>query len=172
MPSVDPRIEYERRQAADAWRHAEAAATPRDALAWLERAHRFVPGDQNIAFSLALNRLADGAAAAALELFASIGARHPTRAVRCGIAAACLALGRVAEAEAAIGAALAESTPDPLLAGLAHRVGEESRLVRPARRRHTAVRGGVSGHVPAGRAALPGLPTAAYCPRPGRRPAN
>ena len=122
MTPSEARIEYERRQARDAWRRAEAAATPGEALGWLDRAHRFVPGDQNIAFSLALTRLAVGDAPCALELFSDIASRHPTREVRCGIAAAYLAMGLAAQASAEIGRALAASAPNEVLASLARRV--------------------------------------------------
>jgi len=120
---LNPRIDYERRQAEESWRRAEAAATPTESLPWLDRAHRYVPGDQNIAFSLALARLAAGDAAGALDLFTEIAKHHPTREVLCGIATACLTMGRVAEATAAIGRALATSAPDDVLARLAARVG-------------------------------------------------
>jgi GT2 family glycosyltransferase len=122
LTPLEARIEYERGQAKDAWRRAETEAAPADALPWLDRAHRYVPGDQNIAFSLALTRLADGDAAGALELFTEIAVRHPTREVRCGIATAWLAMGRTAEAGAEVGRALASSVPNQVLASLATRV--------------------------------------------------
>jgi GT2 family glycosyltransferase len=122
MTPAEIRAEYEREQARSAWDRAESATDPDEARTWLERAHRFVPGDQNIAFALALARLTTGDNAASLDLFRIIAQRHATRDVCCGIAAAALALGEIAEAADAIGRALATAAPNETVTGLAGRI--------------------------------------------------
>src|ERR1700733_15336427 len=70
-PADTSRTEYERRQAEQAWRQAEIeleAGRVGAARPWLERAFRFTPSDQNLAFALATARLGDGDFAAALDL--------------------------------------------------------------------------------------------------------
>ena len=123
-PADTSRTEYERRQAEQAWRQAEIeleAGRVGAARPWLERAFRFTPSDQNLAFALATARLGDGDFAAALDLLNRIAARHAVREVFVGQAAAALALGRVPDAVGHLAQALAGFTVDPALVSLAER---------------------------------------------------
>jgi GT2 family glycosyltransferase len=113
------RLDYERSQAEQAWRNGERASDPHEARCWLERAYRFTPSDQNLAFALASACLEAGDPDAALALFEKIAARHPVREVLAGIAACALALGRHGRAREAVGRALSLAAPDPVLEALA-----------------------------------------------------
>jgi GT2 family glycosyltransferase/glycosyltransferase involved in cell wall biosynthesis len=116
------RIEYERRQAEQAWRIAEAeqaAGRVYSARDWVERAHRFTPSDQNLAFTLATLRLGTGDAKGAYDLFTAIAARHVVREVLAGQVAAALALHKPQQAGEALAQALSAFMTDSVLAGLA-----------------------------------------------------
>lgn len=128
MKSTQEWIEYERAQAEDAWRRAEAAADPHERRTWLERAHRYVSTDQNIAFALAAARLQAGDAAASLRVFESISQLYPTREVCCGIAAAALELNCLDTAIEAVRRALATAAADTTVIALAQRVTALARL--------------------------------------------
>jgi GT2 family glycosyltransferase/glycosyltransferase involved in cell wall biosynthesis len=121
------RIVYERRQAEQAWRTAEAeqaAGRRPSARDWLERAHRFTPSDQNLAFTLATLRLGTGDAQGAYDLFTAIATRHQVREVLAGQAAAALALHKPQLAGEALARALSAFVVDPVLAGLARTWGQ------------------------------------------------
>jgi GT2 family glycosyltransferase len=121
---MSPRLAYERDQAEYAWRQAEAATDPGDALRWLDRARRFTPSDANLTFALATARLATGDAAGALPLYTRLADRHGGRDVLAGIAACALSLGQHAVARDAIQRALSTSVPNATIAALANRLGE------------------------------------------------
>ncbi len=106
-----------RARAQDAWRRGEAGD-----LAWLERAHRLAPADQNLRFQLATRRLQAGDAAGAAKLFEAMAARFAVRECWSGLAASCRALGRNAEARAAVHAALSGFAADPGLVRLANQI--------------------------------------------------
>ncbi len=103
-----------RARAEDAWRRGEAGDS-----AWLERAHRLAPSDQNLRFALAMRRLRTGNAAGAVPLFADMAERFGVRECWAGLAAAHLALGQAAEARQALQAALSGFETDAGLAALA-----------------------------------------------------
>jgi GT2 family glycosyltransferase len=120
---MDPtRIEYERAQAETAWARARARTTPQAALPWLERAYRFTPSDQNLAFSLATARMAAGRLDEALALFVHMARRHESPEILSGIAACAAMLGRTAQAREAVGRALARFVPDATIRALAARL--------------------------------------------------
>jgi GT2 family glycosyltransferase len=122
MSDATSRLAYERAQAETAWRRAESCATPHDALPWLERAHRFTPSDQNLAFALASARMAAGQMAAARDLFARLAARHGGREILAGLTVCALALGETAAALEATGRALRTAVPDATIMALASRM--------------------------------------------------
>lgn len=107
-----------------AWRAAQEATDPTAARAWLERAHRFVPGDRNITFALATSRLAAGEAAAARALFAELACAHDTAEIWTGLAACALLEGDAAAASAALARRLAGFAIDGATEALAHRLAE------------------------------------------------
>jgi GT2 family glycosyltransferase/glycosyltransferase involved in cell wall biosynthesis len=116
------RVDYERDQAQAAWREADlaqSAGQTHAARQWLERAYRFTPSDQNLAFALATARLVDADAVAALELFTLMASRHAVRELFAGQAAAALAARLPQEAAAHMARALSGFTLDAALAGLA-----------------------------------------------------
>jgi GT2 family glycosyltransferase/glycosyltransferase involved in cell wall biosynthesis len=119
------RAEYDRRQASDAWRMGEAAQARSDtteALRWLERAFRFTPDDQNLAFTLATTRMVSGDALGALALFRRIAARHAVREVFTGLATSALLARDTAEATAATAQALSGFAANDTVCALAARV--------------------------------------------------
>jgi GT2 family glycosyltransferase/glycosyltransferase involved in cell wall biosynthesis len=114
-----------------AWDTGERLAAEGDlagGLAWLGRAHRMAPSDQNLRFALARLRLLAGEAEAAAALFGDLARRHGVRECWVGLAAACLAAGRVTEAVAAAGSALSSCTADTSSAGIARRVVRQAGL--------------------------------------------
>ena len=118
------RTEYERRQAEQAWQRADverAAGRRAAARTWLERAFRFTPSDQNLAFAVATARLGDGDFQGTLDLLNRIAARHAVREVYVGQAAAALALGKPGDAALHLARALSGFTIDAAAAGLAER---------------------------------------------------
>jgi len=126
---VPDKLEYDYRRARllakNAWDKAEAQALEGDlpgAVAWMGRAHRIAPSDQNILVSLALLHLRAGDAEGAAALFGGLAARHVTRECLSGLMAAQLALGRIDAAAASAQAALCQIAADPSLAALAAQV--------------------------------------------------
>ena len=101
-------------RAQDAWSRGHAGDP-----AWLERAHRLAPADQNLRFAVAFARLRSGEAAAALPMFLDMAQRFGVRECWSGTVAACLALGQPAEARSALQAALSGFTADAGLLRLA-----------------------------------------------------
>ena len=110
-----------RARAQDAWRRGEAGD-----LAWLDRAHRLAPADQNLRFQLAFRRLQDDDAAGAAPLFADMAARFHVRECWSGLAACHLALGDRDAARAAVQAGLSGFEADSGLIRLAARVAGAS----------------------------------------------
>ncbi len=109
----------------EAWRRGEALAEAGDlaaGLAWLERAHRLAPNDQNLRFALAWLRLRAGDAAGAAALFAPMAAQFGLREAWCGLIGALLAEGRQVEAAAAMATALSGTAADGVLVGLARKI--------------------------------------------------
>jgi GT2 family glycosyltransferase/glycosyltransferase involved in cell wall biosynthesis len=113
------RLEYDTQQAIHAWVTAGKATSPQDARPWLERAYRFASADDQVAFSLATVRLADGDAAAARTLFETIAARHPVREVLTGLAASADAMGDRDAAMDALGRALCWYVPSESMLAIA-----------------------------------------------------
>jgi GT2 family glycosyltransferase/glycosyltransferase involved in cell wall biosynthesis len=118
---IESRFEYEQRQSREAWRRAELETHPADKRRWLERALRFTPSDQNLAFAVAEARLMDGDADAAMALFGRIAARHAVREVLCGLAASALLAGARETAVEAIGKALSGFAVEPTVLAIAAR---------------------------------------------------
>ncbi len=114
-PDLDSRPAQARAQ--DAWQRGEAGD-----LAWLDRAHRRAPSDQNLRFQLAFRRLQSGNAAGAAPLFEDMARRFNVRECWSGLAASLLALGHDEAARAAIHTALSRFEADPGLIRLAGRV--------------------------------------------------
>jgi len=113
------------RLARTAWDKGEALAASGDltgALAWLGRAHRIAPADQNICFGLARLRLRAGDSLGAAALFAPMALKYRVRECFGGLIAASLAAGRIADAADAAQSALSETATDAALAVLAARV--------------------------------------------------
>ncbi len=117
-PILDTRPAQARAQ--DAWRRGEAGD-----LAWLDRAHRLAPADQNLRFQLAFRRLQSGDAAGAAPLFEDMARRFNVRECWSGLAACLLALGRVEAGRAAIHTALSRFEADPGLIRLAAQLAGE-----------------------------------------------
>jgi GT2 family glycosyltransferase/glycosyltransferase involved in cell wall biosynthesis len=92
------------------------------ALRWLERAHRLLPGDPNAILSLASACLASDPARAQ-ALFADISARHDVRQAWLGLAAARLRLAGPGAAAEPLAAALSGHVFDAGVASLANRIG-------------------------------------------------
>ncbi len=110
-----------RAEARLAWDKGEALAAAGDVvggLAWLGRAHRIAPTDQNLSFSLACLRLRAGDPEGAARLFAAM-ARFDVRECWTGLALASLQLGRTAEAVDAVRQGLSSHAVDPALASVA-----------------------------------------------------
>ncbi len=125
-PEID--LSKARELARTAWDKGEALAAAGamgEAVVWLGRAHRIAPADQNILFSLAWGHLRAGDAAGAESLFGQLAARHGTRETYCGWIAALLSLGRVSDAEHAMGRALSKNAADHALASLANQLVNE-----------------------------------------------
>ncbi len=118
------RLEYERAQAKQAWAKAQSASEPEEARQWLERAYRFTPSDQNLAFALASARMATGDRQAAQALFTRLGERHATPEVLAGLAACALATGDRDAARKAVARALSSVATDDVLAAIAGALGE------------------------------------------------
>lgn len=114
-----------RDMAKGAWDRGEALAAAGDlagAVAWIARAHRMAPSDQNILFSMAWVHLRAKDAERAAAVFGELALRHGTRESFCGWIAALLALRRFAHAEEVVRQALAQNAADPALSALAARV--------------------------------------------------
>jgi GT2 family glycosyltransferase/glycosyltransferase involved in cell wall biosynthesis len=93
-----------------------------EALRWLERAHRLLPGDPNAILSLASACLGSDPARAR-DLFAEITARYDVRQAWLGLAAARLRLADTEAAAEAVAAALSGHVFDPRTEALANRIG-------------------------------------------------
>jgi GT2 family glycosyltransferase/glycosyltransferase involved in cell wall biosynthesis len=105
-----------------AWDRGEALAEAGDhkgALAWLDRAHRMAPADQNLCLALAVQALAAGAADQAVTLFGELAARHGTGECWAGLAAAQLVAGRPQAAEAALSAGLSANAANESMQAVA-----------------------------------------------------
>ena len=114
-----------------AWDTGEARVAEGDlvgGLAWLGRAHRMAPSDQNLAFALAGLRLRTGDAAGAAALFAPMARRHDTRDCWVGLASALHMAGGVDAARAAMQRALSACAIDDSAIDLARRIADASRL--------------------------------------------
>ncbi len=128
-PAPRTRADVLRDEATEALRRGEAllaAGDPAAARDWLARAHRILPEEPAVAFTLAsaLLNLQDSGAA---SLFARAAAATDTREAWLGLAAAQWQAGQVAEAVAALGRMLRDHVlPDPAAAmlGLADAVAE------------------------------------------------
>ncbi len=117
-------------EARRAWSKGEALAASGDhegGLAWLGRAHRIAPTDQNLSFSLACLRLTSGDADGASRLFAQM-ARFDVRECWTGLALASLQLGQVAKAVEAVRRGLSAHALDAALASVAARAVREAGL--------------------------------------------
>jgi GT2 family glycosyltransferase/glycosyltransferase involved in cell wall biosynthesis len=136
-PAPRPRrekLEYDysraRRLAKSAWDKGEALARSGDVaagLAWVGRANRIAPADQNILFSLAWLSLRAGDTGQAIALFGRLADRHATRECFCGLIAALLAAGRREDAAHAAHAALSQNAADQALCTLAERAAAGTR---------------------------------------------
>jgi len=91
-------------------------------LAWLDRANRLAPADQNVRFSLAARLLQLGRFQAAKPLFADMARRFATPEGRTGLAACQLALGDLTDAAETIGEALSATEAGPALVQLARQL--------------------------------------------------
>ncbi len=103
-------------EARAAWQKGEALAAcgdARGALAWLGRAHRLAPADQNIRFALAWQQLQAGQAAESAQHFGAMARRHGVRECWIGLAVACRQLGRVDEARDAVQSGLSTTAACP-----------------------------------------------------------
>nr|WP_294548458.1 glycosyltransferase [uncultured Rhodopila sp.] len=98
------------------------AESDAQALRWLDRAHRLLPGDPNAVLSLASACLAS-APARAQALFADISAKYDVRQAWLGLAAARLRLAGPAAAAEALAAALSGHVFDALAEPLADQIG-------------------------------------------------
>jgi GT2 family glycosyltransferase len=106
----------------DAWDKGEALAAAGDingGLAWLDRAHRMAPADQNLCLALAAQALRAGAADQAVALFGELSARHGTAECWAGLAAAQLLARRPHEAAASLRAGLSANAADACLHAMA-----------------------------------------------------
>ena len=97
-------------------------------LAWLDRAHRIAPSDQNLGFALAWLRLRAGDAAGAAALFGTMAARYDVRECWTGLAAACLRAGDRARAQLAAQRALSGHATDSALASVAEQLVQTCNL--------------------------------------------
>lgn len=160
MP-VESRFEYEQRQAREAWKRAEVEHDPSEKRRWLERALRFTPADQNLAFAVAQARLMDGDAAGAMALFGRIATHHHVREVLCGLAASALLAGAPDVARDAIGKALSGFAANDTVLAIAARcapswcglTGDGRLLMSPGRQPQLAlddqpIRIGANGNLP------------------------
>ncbi len=124
-------LDAARARARAAWDKGEtlaAAGDLRAALAWLGRAHRMAPSDQNLCFALACLRLDTGDAAGAATLFRDMAEAHDVRECWTGLAAASLQIGQLAEAQQAAQRALSGHAIEPALASVADRTMREAGL--------------------------------------------
>jgi len=106
----------------DAWRRSLNAAQAGDdasALKWLERAHRLLPNDGMVAFSLASALMRAGHLTGAAALFGGLGDRFGLADAWAGLAACARLSGDVERAASATAAALRTSVPTPVLQALA-----------------------------------------------------
>jgi GT2 family glycosyltransferase/glycosyltransferase involved in cell wall biosynthesis len=110
------------RAAWDTGEALEAAGDLRGALAWMGRAHRMAPTDQNLCFALACLRLRADDPAGAAELFAAMARRFDVRECWTGLAASSLRTGQLDEARRAAGWALSAHATDSALAKVAGEV--------------------------------------------------
>ncbi len=117
LPKPETDLKPARDRAQDAWRRGQDGDP-----AWLERAHRLAPSDQNLRFAVALHRLQAGQPEAAAPLFADMARRFGVRECWTGLAAAHRACGRMQEAAQALHAALSGFACDDALAKLASQV--------------------------------------------------
>ena len=105
----------------DAWQRSQAATAtgqPGEALRWLDRAHRMLPGDASLTAALAGAVLQAGDAARAAALFGPLAHGTGGGEAWAGLAAALRALGQTAEATEALAAGLRCSVPTPVLRAL------------------------------------------------------
>ena len=98
------------------------------ALAWLGRAHRLAPSDQNLAFSLATLRLRTGDAAGAALLFGPMARRYDTRESWTGLASAQCLAGDMEAAAGAMQRALSAHAVDAAAFPLARQIAAAARL--------------------------------------------
>jgi len=106
----EPEVATLARSAMDAYRSALHAGQPEVALRWLERAHRLVPSDPNVALSLA-GALSSREPARSAQLFDQVASLHDVREAWMGLAMARLRLGAADHARDALGRALARHVP-------------------------------------------------------------
>lgn len=114
-----------------AWDTGEALAASGDlagALAWLDRAHRMAPADENLAFALAWLRLRAGDATGAATLFSAMTRRHDVRECWTGLAASSLQAGDLETATVAVQQALSAHATDAALAAIARQLTETAVL--------------------------------------------
>ena len=115
----------------DAWQRSQAATAagqPGEALRWLDRAHRMLPGDASLTAALAGALLQAGDAARAAALFGPLAHGTGGGAAWAGLAAALRALGRTADAIEALAAGLRCSVPTPVLRALGDALSQEAGL--------------------------------------------
>ncbi len=98
-------------------------------LAWLHRAHRIAPSDQNLKFALAWLRLRAGDPEEAAALFGTMADRYDVRECWTGLAASCLRAGDSVGAQSAAQRALSGYTADPALASVASQITRAGNLV-------------------------------------------
>ena len=97
-------------------------------LAWLDRAHRIAPSDQNLSFALAWLRLRAGDTAGAAALFGTMAVQFNVRECWTGLAAAYLRAGDCTRAQSAAHRALSGHTTDSALASIAARIVQTCNL--------------------------------------------
>ena len=130
-----------RAEARGAWSKGEALADSGDlagGLAWLGRAHRIAPSDQNLSFSLACLRLRAGDARGAARLFAQMSC-FDVRECWTGLALASLQLGQVADAVTAVQKGLSAHAVDTALASVARQTVQAAGLTGWCGVRHDGV---------------------------------
>ena len=101
---------------------ASLAGAPAEAVRWLERAHRLLPGDTLVLLTLGSQLLAAGDPARAVALLAPLAERDRVPAAWVPLASAHLSLGALGLAASAVANALQHMAVTPELAGLADRV--------------------------------------------------
>ncbi len=115
----------------DSWQRslaATAAGQPAEALQWLERAHRMLPGDGMVAAALAGALLQAGDAVRAAALFAPLARDTGLPDAWAGLAACHRVLGDVQQAVDAVAAGLRCSVPTGSLRALAEAVARDAGL--------------------------------------------